>query len=84
MTMRIEKYKNAEPFEPKKGGKAEGVFLVLHEKQFPNDDVGCCGIFHKSKTGTPLFTRVEKSKVIATYNLQSYVAIDYYGEPFMF
>ena len=84
MTTRLEKYKNANEFVPNEGGKAKGVFLILFNKKFPNDDIGCCGLFHKSNKNTPLFTRIENSKVIATYNLQSYVAVDVYGEPFIF
>ena len=84
MSTRIEKYKLCDEFKPHVGGKATGVFLALGNKIFPEDENGCCGFFHKNKKGTPLFTRVESNKVIATYNLLSYVAIDCYNEPFMF
>ena len=80
----LEKYKAGNVFNCKIGGKMDNVFVCLKNRKYPKDEEGYSGLFHKTKQGLPLFTRIKEGEIIATFNLQYYVPIDVYDEPIMF
>lgn len=80
----LEKYEAGDVFDCQRGGKLDNVFMCLKNKKYPKDEKGYSGIFHKSKKGLPVFTRINEGKIIATFNLQYYVPIDVHNEPIMF
>lgn len=77
-------YNNADEFKPYVGGKSDSVFLMTEKgRLFPTNDIGYDGLFYKDGNYS-YFSRIENGKVVMTYSLTHYTAMDIYNEMFLF
>lgn len=77
----IKMYNNSPKFNTSSGGKKDNVYLAIGNKKFPKSDKGLSGVFYRdNKLNTPWFTSVDG----VSYNLNTYVPFDQYGEPVVF